>query len=120
MTMLTAEHAQTALEFLDASDREFEQGEILQGAEKLWGAAAHAVIAVAQQRGWPHHSHRSMKNAVLRLAKEYNDPILELSFLAAEKFHRHFYHDSMEDWERDADRPAVRLFVERMLALQEN
>ena len=121
MTMLTAEHAQTALEFLDASDREFEQGEILQGAEKLWGAVVHAVIAVAQQRGWPHHhSHRSMKNAVSRLAKEYEDPLLESDFSTAEKFHRHFYHDSMEDWERDADRPIVRRFVERTLALQED
>ena len=120
MTMLTTEHAQTALEFLDASDREFEQGEILQGAEKLWGAAAHAVIAVAQQRGWQHHSHRSMKNAVIRMAREYDDPLLESDFSTAEKFHRHFYHDSMEDWERDADRPIVRRFVERMLALQEN
>ena len=35
----------------------------------------------------------------------------------AEKFHRHFYHDSMEDWERDADRPLVHEFVERLLAI---
>ena len=118
--MPTAEHAQTALEFLDGSDREFEQGEILQGAEKLWGAAAHAVIAVAQQRGWQHHSHRSMKNAVIRIAREYEDPLLESDFSTAEKFHRHFYRDSMEDWERDADRPIVRRFVERMLTLQED
>ena len=31
----------------------------------------------------------------------------------AEKFHR----DSMEDWERDADRPLVHDFVERILAV---
>ena len=35
----------------------------------------------------------------------------------AEKFHRDFYHDSMEDWERDADRPLVHEFVERLLAV---
>ncbi len=35
----------------------------------------------------------------------------------AEKFHRHFYHDSMEDWERDADRPLVHDFGRRVLAV---
>ncbi len=113
--MLSAEHAETARDFLVASDREFDEGDILQGAEKLWGAAAHAVMAIAQQRDWPHTSHQSLKNAVIRVANEREDPLLETSFLAAEKFHRHFYHDSMEDWERAADRPIVKRFVERML-----
>ena len=116
--MISAEHAQTAKEFLVASDEEFDQGDILQGAEKLWGAAAHAVMAVAQERGWAHNSHRSLKNAVIRVAKERDDLFLEASFSAAEKFHRHFYHDSMEDWERDADRPLIKRFVERMLDVQ--
>ncbi len=113
--MISTQHAETAREFLIASDREFDEGDILQGAEKLWGAAAHAVMAVAQERGWPHTSHQSLKQAVIRVAEEREDPLLEASFLAAEKFHRHFYHDSMEDWERDADRPLVKRFIERML-----
>ena len=49
--MISTEHAETAREFLIASDREFDQGDILQGAEKLWGAAAHAVMAIALDRG---------------------------------------------------------------------
>ncbi len=113
--MLTTEHAQTAREFLEISDQEFLVGDVLQGAEKLWGAAAHAVIAVAMERGWAHNSHRALKNVVIRIANEREDQLLEASFAIAEKFHRHFYHDSMEDWERDADRPLVKLFVERML-----
>ena len=32
-------------------------------------------------------------------------------------FFRNFYYDSMEDWERDADRPLVHDFVARVLAL---
>ena len=115
--MIATEHAQTARDFLVASDREFDQDDILQGAEKLWGAAAHAVMAVAQERGWPHTSHQSLKQAVIRVAQEREDLLLEASFGLAEKFHRHFYHDSMEEWERDADRPLVKLFVERMLAV---
>ena len=116
-TMLSAEHRQAAREFLTASDEEFARGDVLQGAEKLWGAAAHAVMSVAQERGWPHESHRSLKNAVVRLAEEYDDQLINAGFLAAEKFHRHFYHDSMEDWERNADRPLVHEFVERVSAV---
>ena len=123
--MLTTEHAQTARDFLIAADIELAEGELVQGSEKLWGAAAHAVIAVAQQRGWQHRSHRSMKNAVIRIADELSkdDELLGetilLGFATAEKFHRNYYHDDMEDYERDADRPAVHRFVHRMLALIE-
>ena len=115
--MLTEQHTQTARDFLIAADREFAAGDLVQGSEKLWGAAAHAVMAIAQQRGWQHRSHRSLKNAVLRLAEENNDPLIASDFLAAEKFHRNFYHDDMEDYERDADRPIVHRFVARVLDL---
>ena len=54
--MLTQNHAVTAQEFLEASDQEFASGDHLQASEKLWGAATHAVMAVAQQREWPHRS----------------------------------------------------------------
>ena len=117
--MLTQQHAQTARDFLIAADAEFAAGDLVQGSEKLWGAAAHAVMTVAQLRGWDHRFHRSLKTAVIRLAREQDDPLLEADFLAAEKFHRNFYHDDMEDYERDADRPIVHRFVTRMLALAE-
>ena len=115
--MLTQEHVDTARAFLDTADREFAADDLVQGSEKLWGAAAHAVMAVALQRGWDHRSHRSLKNAVIRLSREQDDPTIEAYFAVAEKFHRNFYHDDMEDYERDADRPLVRRFVERVLAL---
>ena len=113
--MLTTEHANTARKFLDNSDQEFLAGDILQGAEKLWGAAAHAVMAVAVERGWSHQSHQSLKKAAIQISREREDLFIEASFATAEKFHRHFYHDSMEDWEREADRPVVREFVRRVL-----
>ena len=61
--MQTTEHTQTAQDFLEAADREFEAGDDLQGSEKMWGAAAHAVMMVAQERGWPYDSHRHLKAA---------------------------------------------------------
>ena len=115
--MITTKHIQTAQEFLDKSDRYFAEGDELQGSEKTWGAAAHAVMAIAQQRGWSYGDHRSLKIAVRRLAHELNDPLLETAFGIAEKFHADFYHKFMQDYEFERDRPAVRLFVQRIHSL---
>ena len=59
--MLTQdEHAQTALEFLEKADRHYADGDQIQASEKLWGAAAQAIMAVSMERGWPHTSHPAM------------------------------------------------------------
>ena len=44
------EHIQTAREFLILSEQEFEDGDFLQASEKLWGAVAHSILAIARQR----------------------------------------------------------------------
>ena len=115
--MLTHEHAQTARDFLGASDREFDAGDHLQASKKLWGAAAHALMAAMQERGWSGTTHRALSFSAQRLAREYDDPSIGYGFSLAEKFHRNFYHDFMEEFEMDADRPRVHDFVERVLAL---
>lgn len=113
------DHGKTAREFLSVSDRGFAAGDRIQASEKLWGAASHAVMAAAAQRDWSCRSHRELKNAVTQLAREADDFLLQAAFAAAEKFHRNFYHDEMEDYEIEADRPTVHLFVNRVLALVE-
>jgi len=115
--MSAAEHAQTARDFLVASDREFEAGDHLQGSEKLYGAATQAIIALCQQRGWRYKSHRAMQQAVEALSREYHDPTLLNGYLAASKFHENFFHDNMEDYEVAANRPGVHYFVGQLLAL---
>ena len=115
--MNSQEHGQTARDFLVASDREFASEDDLQGSEKLYGAATHIVSALAQQRGWQYRSHRSMKNAVSQLADEYDDALVLAGFLAAERFHIHFFHQDLEDYEIELNRPVVHRFVNQMLAL---
>ena len=108
----------TARSFLDAANREFDTGDEKQGSEKLWGAASHAVMAAAIRRGWNSGSHRALKEAVNKLAVEFNDESLRLRFGVAEKFHINFYHGAMEQFEIDDDCPVVREFVERLLGLE--
>ena len=115
--MSADEHAQTARDFLVASDREFEAGDHLQGSEKLYGAATQAIIALCQQRGWRYKSHRAMQQAVDALSREYGDPLLIGGYSAANRFHENFFHDHLEEYEVESQRPAVHHFVSRLLAL---
>ena len=111
------EHFTTAEYFLMESDREFAAGEQLQASEKLWGAAAHCVIAVAQQRGWPNTKHGHLKAAVKRLSTSFDGQSLRDGFSAAERFHANFYHDFMDSIQFELDHPAAYRFVERVLTL---
>ena len=111
------EHARIALEFLEHSGREFEAGDELQGSEKLWGAASHAVTAIAMKRNWRHGKYNARVAAVDRLAEEYGDHSLALSFSVAQKFHANFYRDFMEEEEIARDRPMVDRFVRRVVDL---
>ncbi len=115
--MLTEEHTQTTQQFLEQADAEFAAGDSPQGSEKMWGAASHAVMALAQQRDWPFGSHRSLKIAADRLAEEYNDPGISDGFLSAQQFHANFCHDFMEVDDLERGRESVRRFVARLLAL---
>ena len=115
--MSPQERIQTAMMFLQQSDEEFASGDHLQASEKLYGAAVQVVTAIAQQRNWRYDSHRSMKNVVYRLAREYNDDSIISEFGIAERFHWSFYHDSLEPYEIEAERPIVHQFVARMSAL---
>ena len=115
--MQTQEHAQAALEFLAKADTHFVDGDQLQASEKLWDAAAHAMMAVALDRGWPHTSHWDLKRAAERLAQEHNDPQIADRFSVAKKYHFDFCYRFMEAEEWKTDRPKVREFVARVLAL---
>ena len=116
--MLTQEHAQTALDFLEKADRHFAEGDQAQASEKLWGAAAHAILAVSIERGWPHTSHPAMKRAAERLSEEHGDPIIASNFGVAEKYYIDFYHLAMTEEAWLADQPKVLDLVARVLALR--
>ena len=115
--MTVDEHVQTALEFLDHSDQEFASGVKLQGSEKLWGAASHAITAIAKQRGWPFGKYKARTDAANKIAQEYNDPVLRYGLSVARQFHNNFYRDFMEDEDIEDDRPKVRDFVHRVVGL---
>ena len=84
-------------QFMRQADEEFAKGDRLQASEKAWGAAAHAVKAVAQHRGWRHDGHRYLFEAVDSIFRETGDPEVRGLFGRANSLHMNFY----EDWQSD-------------------
>ena len=117
--MLLQEHTHTARDFLQEADREFAEGKTQQASAKLWGAATHAVMSMAQQRGWQFGTHYDLKMSAELLAVEFDNPMIASEFSVAEKFHANFYYGFMEDFQIREDRPIVRRFVERINALMQ-
>lgn len=115
--MTIEDHLQTARDFLERSRQEFSDGDEMQGSEKLWGSASHAVMALAMQRGWPISKHRDLKRAVSGLSQETGDQVLNFRFSVAEKFHANYYHGFMDDFQIVDDRPMVEDLVTQLLAL---
>ena len=87
-----AYHQERSRHFLNLVEDELALGKPDEACNKLWGAAAHAIKAVAEQRGWPHHAHDLLESAVDRLVREEGAPMdLWLQYLTASAYHRRFY-----------------------------
>ena len=89
------EHLEISQRFRAQGFAEIESGDLLQGSEKLWGAAAHAVKAIAEQRGWRHDSHRQLFSVVNRLSSEMGTPEFARMFRVAGELHINFYEAAM-------------------------
>ena len=111
------QHISIARGFLEKSEREFAASDELNGSELLWGAAVHALIAVAQEHGWHYDSHGAFRNAIKTLAALHQRPQLISDLDTAENFHTHFYHGRLTGRQITADRPKVHRFVNRLLSL---
>ena len=117
--MQADDHVRTALDFLVRSDQYFAADDRLQGSEKLWGAAAHAILALSRMRRWPLGSHSRIRENASRLSRELGESHLSTDFDSAERFHANFYHDYMTESDIGIERPLVHRFVNRVLSLPE-
>ena len=103
-------------DFFEASDELFEQGDIIQTSEKLWGATVHAEKVLCISRRWRHNKYALQWEAIKRLAARTGDDSLTLSFRVAQGNHINFYDDFMTAEAVDEDRHTVRELIEKILA----
>ena len=95
-----------SMRFLSEAVRELQGGSRLQAGEKAWGAIVHHLKAIAQERGWNHHSHQLIRNISQQIVAEFQD--IELSEAITEvyfKGHQNFYENQ---WGFDDLREVIR------------
>ena len=71
------------------------QGDRLQASEKIWGAAAHSLKAIAAVRGWPYDYHPDGRVIARYLARQSGNRRIADLFDIAEVAHRNFYKDQL-------------------------
>lgn len=94
--MTTETHYRSAATQLLAQARqELARGDVRQASEKGWGAAAQAVKAVAEARGWEHKTHAALFINVDRLTDETGNGEFNSLFHYANSLHINFYENWM-------------------------
>ena len=90
-------HTAMSRRFIDHARDELEKGDRLQASEKLWGACAHALKAIAIQRGWSHTKHRDIHSIAIQIGNEFGRPDFETKIRIANSFHENFYENVEEE-----------------------
>jgi uncharacterized protein (UPF0332 family) len=91
--------------FLQHAHSELNRGHRLQASEKVWGAVAHALKAIGEQRGWSHDNHQNIKDIGDHLANEFDRDDFHGLIVEADAMHQNFYKN---EYERDHIRSALR------------
>ena len=78
-------------------------GDRIQASEKAWGAVAHALKIVADNRGARYETHADAGRLARRLAQDEQDPRIFDLYVVANHLHNNFYKDVEDlDFIRDA------------------
>jgi len=84
-------YAALSEKYLREANELLAKGDYVQASEKLWGAAALVVKAVAASRGVSIASHGELFSFVRALGEEEGDPELRRLFSVASTLHQNFY-----------------------------
>ena len=90
-------YLQTSRRFIEQAHAEFAAGDMRQASEKAWGAAAQAVKATAEHKGWEHGTYARLFEGVSRISSETGDTGFHVHFHIANSLRQNFY----EGWQPD-------------------
>ena len=99
---------------LEQARQELDNRDILQASEKVWGATAHAIKAVAQQRGWNHRWHNDLRDVANYIGFERNLPDLRHLFSSLDAMHQNYYEHQKEASEVLDGIRAAEVFIREM------
>ena len=112
---LSEKHTRLARQLLDDARGEIAAGDLVQGAEKLWGATSHALKAYCASYGIPHAKYSHRRRAAFDLATRLDNPSIRLAFGYATSCHANFYNDWMEQEDLDDYLPDIEELVNIIL-----
>ena len=97
MTTPDNKYAAMSLDYMERAEGYLRQGDLKQASEKSWGAAACGLKAIAEQRGWNHHSHSLLFDISSQIADEQGQPELRDMFMESNSMHQNFYENWMPE-----------------------
>ena len=90
-------YAAISQRLLRDAQRELDLGDLIQASEKTWGAAAHAVKALAQKWGWYHQGHLRIRAVVDFIAIERDRKDLIDLYQHPHTMHVNWYEHELYD-----------------------
>ena len=100
--------------YLKEGDGFLVKGDSVQASEKLWGASAEIVKAVAAHRGLELKTHADLWSFTTKLSSELGDPEILTLFATANYLHQNFYENAMTLEAVKASAQAVKQFVNKI------
>ena len=101
---------------------ELAKGDRIQASEKAWGAMAHTLKAIADERGLTYRMHNQVRGILRAILADVTDPTHEYlingGFNTAENLHRNFYDDVHLREELDRDLKQVQIAID-LLSLEQ-
>lgn len=92
------------------AEDELDRDDRLQASEKAWGAVAHYLKVIADQRGWQYRGHADAHRVARALAEEQGNQSIYNLFGAANQLHINFYLDAKSS-------ESIRTDIERVKSL---
>ena len=103
---------------IQQAEEELQKGDPLQASEKAWGAVAHAVKSIAEQRGWRHNSHDILYAISGQIADELDRPDLRTMFRSANAMHINYYENWMAADEVQSGIDDARVYLRELEIVQ--
>ena len=94
--------------------QELAKGDRAQASEKMWGAFAHGLKVVANERRWEYMDHNQVRPIVRALFRESGDSEIQFEAQTAQGLHINYYCDELEPDEIEACLHKVGQCLERL------
>ncbi len=88
-------HAELSRWCIGQADNYLRRRNNIQASEKGWGAAAQALKAIAEERGWNHNGHGLLADIAKQVSDEQGRMDIVAWFGTAQSLHVNFYEDSL-------------------------